>query len=257
MLSDTCHIIDCSKDNSELFRELRNELLANGYVKVKCEKIPDGDRDKACIDVIQSVGGVCCPYNDEPDALIWPVKVIELDTPTSKLQASQLDRELVFHTDCSYEHNAPNFVALYFTQCDRTEKGGKFQMVPTKEIVGRLSKETRKVLREETFKINVPPDFRKNNLEYICGPILIDSDEHIRYRRDIVNKQQLKEETLEKQKAIEELNSVILAESELPIFQPTTENDMMVMFHNARFVHGRTKILDLERYVLRVRFNMI
>jgi hypothetical protein len=256
---DTCYMIDCSKSDGGsdgIFSLLRNELITQGYVKVKCENIPDGDCDKACLAVINSVGGVCCSYNDDPEAFIWPVKVLELDTSESKLQASQLDRQLVFHTDCSYEHDAPCFVALYFVQCDRTEQGGKFQMVRTKEIVDRLSSETKRLLRNETYKINVPPDFRKNNIDYISGPILLDGDEHIRYRRDIVNKQQLKEETLEKQMAIAELNSIILAEDKLPVFRPVVDNNIMVMFNNARFVHGRTKIEDIERYLLRVRFNL-
>jgi hypothetical protein len=259
MESDAFYVIDCSKNNGGrdgLFDQLRHELITDGYVKVKCENIPDGDCDKACLGMINSIGGVCCPYNDEPEAFIWPVKVLELDTPESTLQASQLNRELVFHTDCSYEHDAPRFVALYFVQCDRTERGGKFQMVRTKEIADRLSSETKRLLREETYKINVPPDFRKGNIDYISGPILLDGDEHIRYRRDIVNKQQLKEETLEKQMAIAELNSIILAEDKLPVFRPKVENNMMVMFNNARFVHGRTKIEDVERYLLRVRFNL-
>lgn len=129
-------------------------------------------------------------------------------------------------------------------------------MVRTKEIADRLSSETKRLLREETYKINVPPDFRKGNIDYISGPILLDGDEHIRYRRDIVNKQQLKEETLEKQMAIAELNSIILAEDKLPVFRPKVENNMMVMFNNARFVHVRTKIEDVKRYLLRVRFNL-
>jgi hypothetical protein len=129
-------------------------------------------------------------------------------------------------------------------------------MVRTKHIVDKLSPETKRLLRNETFKINVPPDFRKGDIDYISGYILLDGDEHIRYRRDIVNKQQLKEETPEKQMAIAELNSIILAEDTLPVFRPTVENNMMVMFNNARFVHGRTKIEDIERYLLRVRFNI-
>ncbi|CAF0824090.1 unnamed protein product [Adineta steineri] len=123
---DKCYTVDCSKvdgGSNDLFDKLRNELITNGYVKVKCENISDENCDKACLDTINKVGGICCPYNDDPTAFIWPVKVLELDSPKSKLQASQLDRELVFHTDCSYEHDAPRFVALYFVQCDRTENG--------------------------------------------------------------------------------------------------------------------------------------
>lgn len=256
---DSYYTIDCSKTNDEnidLFNKIHDELITHSYVKIKCENILNEDYDKTCLDMINNIGGICCPYNDDPQAFIWPVKVLELDTPESKLQASQLDRELVLHTDCSYEHNAPRFVALYVVQCDRTEHGGKFQLVSTKEIVNRLSSETKRLLRNESYKINVPPDFRKDNIEYICGPILLDGDEHIRYRRDIINKEQLKEESLEKQKAIAELNSIILAENKLPLFQPVLENNMMIMFNNARFVHGRTKIEDLQRYLLRVRFNI-
>jgi hypothetical protein len=121
MESDKYYIIDCSNKDSSLFDQLRQELITNGYVKVKCENLPNGDCDKACLDVIMDLGGVCCPYNDDPKSLIWSVKVLELDTPESKLQASQLDGELVFHTDCSYEDNAPHYVALYVVQRDRTE----------------------------------------------------------------------------------------------------------------------------------------
>ena len=258
MHTDHCYTVDCRERDDALLRLLRAELLQHGYVKVRCENLPNGgDCEKACLDVLSNLGAICCPYDDDPKSLIWPVKVLELDTPESKLQASQLDRELVFHTDCSYEHSAPEFVALYAVQCDRTEYGGKFQLVRTSEIIGRLSAESKRVLREETFKINVPPDFRKGDTNYICGSILLAGDENIRYRRDIVDKHQLKEETDEKQAAVAELNSIILDESRLNVFRPAMANNVMVLFNNRRFVHGRTKILDLDRYVLRVRFNLI
>lgn len=256
MQNDFCHTVDCSKKDSSLFAQLREELVTNGYVKVYCENLPDNDCDRACLETIGNIGGVCCPYDDDPKNLIWPVKVLELDTPESKLQASQLDRELVFHTDCSYEHNAPHFVALYAVQCDRSKDGGKFQMVNTQEVIDKLSPEGRRVLRDETFKINVPPDFRKGNVDFISGPILIDGDKYIRYRRDIIDKNRLKEESAEKQAAIAELNSIILTENRLDVFRPKLENNMMVLFDNRRFLHGRTKIEDHERYLLRVRFNL-
>ena len=74
---------------------------------------------------------------------------------------------------------------------------------------------------------------------------------------DIIDKNQLKEESAEKQAAIAELNSIILAEDQLKLFRPILENNMMVLFSNRRFLHGRTKILDCERHLLRVRFNLI
>jgi len=250
-------VVDCTNENKALYNEIHQELLSNGYAIIKCENLPGGDCDKACLDMITNIGGVCCPYDDDPQSLIWPVKVLELDTPQTKLQASQLDRELVLHTDCSYEHDAPHYVALYVVQCDRSENGGKFQITPTRDIIHKLSPKTKQLLRDETFKINVPPDFRKDGIDYICGPILVDGDENIRYRRDIIDKKRLEEESIEKQEAIAELNSIILNENQLNLFRPKLDNNMMIMFNNRRFLHGRTKIEDHERYLLRVRFNLI
>jgi alpha-ketoglutarate-dependent taurine dioxygenase len=257
MESDKCYIIDCSNKDASLFDQLRQELITNGYVKVKCENLPDGDCEQACLDVIMNLGGVPCPHDDDPESLIWPVKVLELDTPESKLQGSQLDRELLFHTDCSFEHNAPHFVALYVVQCDRSEDGGKFQLVHTQEIIDKLSLETKRLLRNEIYQINIPPDFRKGDIDYISGSILLDGDKNIRYRQDIIDRNRLKEESLEKQAAIAELNSIILNEDKLNIFRPKLDNNMMILFNNRSFLHGRTKIQDRERYLLRVRFNLI
>ncbi|CAF0982770.1 unnamed protein product [Didymodactylos carnosus] len=174
----------------------------------------------------------------------------------AKVKLSQLDRKLVFHTDCSYEENAPKFVALYVVQCDRTDDGEKFQMVKTSEIIEKLSHKSQKLLKEETYKIRVSPDFRKGETEYICGPILI-ADGHMKYRRDIIDKIQLKNETIEKQHAINELNSIILSENKLNIFRSLFENNMMVLSNNAKYLHRRSKIKDLERYFLRIRSNLI
>ena len=259
MESDKCYAIDSSKiggDDGSVFEHLRHELIVHGYVKIKCENLPDGDCDTACLNIIAALRGICCPYNDDENSFIWPVKVLELDSPSSKLQASQLDRELVFHTDCSYEHKAPRFVALYVVQCDRSEHGGKFQLLRTKDILESLSTDARQLLSQETYKINVPPDFRKGDIDYISGPIILDGGEHIRYRRDILDKNQLKEERADKRAAVAELNAIILTEDRLEIFRPVLENNMMILFDNRRFLHGRTKIIDTERYLLRVRFNL-
>ena len=193
MHTDHCYTVDLRQDNAKLYKTLQDELVQNDFVKIKCENLLDDDRDKTCLAMIENLGGICCPYDDNPDALIWPVKVLELDNPDSKLQASQLDRELVLHTDCSYEHDAPEFVALYVVQCDRSENGGKFQLVRTSEIIGKLSSENERVLRNETFKINVPPDFRKGQIDFIRGTILLNGNENIRYRRDIIDKNHLKD----------------------------------------------------------------
>ncbi|CAF0789592.1 unnamed protein product [Didymodactylos carnosus] len=256
MDTDSYFELNCTNFDDKLMKDVRNQLEKDGYVKVKCEQIPNNDCDKAALDIIKRIGGVCCPYSDEENSFIWPVKVLEMDAPESELQASQLDRELVFHTDCSYEQDAPKFVALYIVQYDRSEDGGKFQMVKTTDILNKLSDKSKHLLRFETYQINVPPDFRKGDTDYICGSIIL-GDDLLRYRWDIIDQNRLINETAEKQDAIKELNSIILAEDKLNVFRPLLNNNMMVLFDNTKFVHGRTKIKDSERYLLRIRFNLV
>jgi hypothetical protein len=82
------------------------------------------------------------------------------------------------------------------------------------------------------------------------------SDERMSYQPDLVDKCQLQKERTEKKAAIAELNSIILAEDKLNVFRPIIENNMMVLFNNHQFLHGRTKIQDISRHLLRVRFNL-
>jgi alpha-ketoglutarate-dependent taurine dioxygenase len=260
MESDSYHEVDCSKtdgENNGLFDQLRDELITHGYVKVKCENIPDDDCNKACLNVITGIRGIGCPYGNDSDSLVWSVKVLALDSePTSvNLPGTNVDRELHFHTDCSYEYNAPDYIALYVVQRDRTDEGGKFQLARTKDIIDYLSPETKHLLRDEKYKIIVRPAYRKDNNDSIYVPIIL-SDERMRYQPDLIDKCQLQEESPEKKAAIDELNTIIFADDKFTIFRPTLENNMMVLFNNHQFLHGRTKIQDTCRHLLRVRFNL-
>ncbi|CAF1021726.1 unnamed protein product [Didymodactylos carnosus] len=116
-------------------------------------------------------------------------------------------REIVEHTtymeivvlrrNCSYEQDAPKFVALYIIQCACSEDGDKFQMVKTTDILNKLSEKNKNLLRYETYQINVPPDFRKVDTDYIYGSIVL-GDDLLRYRRDIIDQNRLINETAEK-----------------------------------------------------------
>jgi alpha-ketoglutarate-dependent taurine dioxygenase len=260
MYADSYYTLDCSKVddcNNELFGRLREALVANGYVKVKCDNVPNEDYHNICLNLITRMGGNGCPYGSDPHSLVWPVKVLALDSEpaTAHLPGTNVDRELHFHTDCSYEHKAPDYVALYFVQRDRTEKGGKFQLVHTKEIIDKLSPETKRLLRDETYKIIVRPAYRKDDNDSICVPIVL-NDECMRYQPDLVDQCQLQQERPEKKAAITELNSIIFAEDQLNIFRPTLENNMLILFNNHLFLHGRTRIEDIDRHLLRIRFNL-
>ena len=255
---DHCYTIDFSKnENDKLFAHLREALITNGYVKMKCDNIPDEDYDKVCLDVIKGVGGIGCPYGKDPQDLVWPVKVLVLDSDSESLHlpGTNVDRELHFHTDCSYEHNAPDYIGLFVVQCDRSEHGGKFQLIHTKEIIDQLSPKTKQLLRDEIYKIIVRPAYRKEEHDSIWRPIIL-SDARISYQPDLIDKDQLQKEQVEKRLAIDELNSILLREDKLNIFRPILDNHMMILFNNHQFLHGRTKIEDINRHLLRIRFNL-
>lgn len=260
MESDGYYIIDCSKtddDNKNLFDQLHNQLITDGYVKVKCENISNEDYDNVCLNVIKGIGGIGCPYGSDPNGLVWPVKVLALDSEPESihLPGTNVDRELHFHTDCSYEYDPPDYIVLFVVQRDRTDQGGKFQLVNTKEVINKLSSKTKHLLHDEEYKIIVRPAYRKNENDSIWLPIIL-TDKRIRYQPDLVDKYQLEQERSEKKEAINELNSIILNEDKLEIFRPTLENNMMILFNNYQFLHGRTKIQDVTRHLLRVRFNL-
>jgi alpha-ketoglutarate-dependent taurine dioxygenase len=258
MESDRCYTIDFSKsENDKIFAHLRETLIADGYAKVKCDNIPDEDYNKVCLDVIKGVDGIGCPYGKDPQGLVWSVKVLALDSQVESmnLPGTNVDRELHFHTDCSYEHNAPDYIGLFIVQCDRSEHGGKFQLVHTKEIIDQLSPKTKQLLHDETYKIIVRPAYQKEGHDSIWGPIIL-SDARMRYQPDLVDEDQLLKERLDIRLAIDELNSILFSEDKLNIFRPVLHNHMMILFNNHQFLHGRTKIEDIDRHLLRVRFNL-
>jgi hypothetical protein len=208
MESDRYYTIDCSKadgGSDHLFDQLRSELITYGYVKVKCENVSDENYHNVCLNVITSMGGMGCPYGSDPNGLVWSVQVLALDSdPTSvHLPGTNVDRELHFHTDCSFEYDAPEYIALYVVQRDRTDEGGKFQLVRTKEIIDKLSSETKRMLHDETYKIIVRPAYRKDGNDSIWLPIIL-ADECMRYQPDLVDKYQLQQERPEKKAAIAE-----------------------------------------------------
>ena len=213
--------------------------------------------DKVCLNIIESIGGKGSPYGKDPDAFVWPVKVIALDSDpqSANFPGTNVDRELHFHTDCSYEENAPDYIGLFVVQSDRSEHGGKFQLVQTKQIIDKLSFKSREILANEKYKIIVRPPYRKDENDSIWLPIIL-SDEQIRYQPDLIDKYQLEKESIEKQNAIQELNSILFNEDKLNLIRPVLDNGMIILFNNHQFLHGRTKIVDLDRHLLRIRFNL-
>ncbi|CAF4340680.1 unnamed protein product [Rotaria socialis] len=161
----------------------------------------------------------------------------------SSLARSHTDHEFPFHTDCSYESNPPEYMALLVLEQDQLG-GGQFEVIQMSDVIKLLSEESRKILAAEDFKISVPLEFRKaKDVDHIYGSIMLDHHQ-VRYRPDIL--------LGHKCHALDEFESII---SQVPKHIPKLEKYTMILLNNRKYLHARTKILDPRRHLLRIRFN--
>ncbi|CAF1174783.1 unnamed protein product [Didymodactylos carnosus] len=237
---------------SGIFKKIQRTLESDGYVKIKCgQNFNESDNANIyLIDLITKLGGKCLKHNDNDDSYVWQVKPM-IHSTDGAIARSHTNREFEFHTDCSYETDPPEYMALFVLQPDRYG-GGILQVIRADEILSQMSDESKEVLREK-FTINVPLEFRKlSDIDHINEPILFKPG-HLRYRNDIVDEKLLDEK---KRVAIKELNSVVFGEK-VTVHTPVLDKYSLIIIDNGKFLHGRTKILDVDRLLLRVRFNSL
>ncbi|CAF1010630.1 unnamed protein product [Adineta ricciae] len=232
--------------------EIEKTMVDDGYVRIQFsdEYLPNDDdfprnMEKFFINIIEKLSGKCLTHNAEQNSFVWHVQPMETDSIVEKrhLARSQTDDEFSFHTDCSYEINPPEYMALFVLEQDQLG-GGKLEIIQLSDILKSLSIKTQEKLMNENFQINIPLEFRKSiDVDHINAPILLAEDK-IRYRYDILSEENCEE--------LNELNSTI---QQVKRFQPELTKFTMIILNNQKFLHGRTKILDHQRHLLRIRFN--
>lgn len=230
--------------------EIEKRLEDDGYVRIQFspDYLPtDGDYIKNIeqffIETIEKLGGQCLNHNEEKDSFVWHVRPIEKTSNIKGVARSQTDEEFSFHTDCSYELNPPEYMALFVLEQDQYG-GGQLEIIRLSDILQRLSLKTKENLLKKKFQINIPNEFRKSlDIDHINASILLDNDK-IRYRSDIL--------TDENNEEFNELNLII---QQVKKYQPVLNKYTMIILNNQKYLHGRTKILDHHRHLLRIRFN--
>ena len=234
------------------FPEMERRLEHDGYVRIQfaTEHLPTDDNfianmENFFIDIIKKLGGQCLDHNEEKNSFVWHVQPHETSSNSEKeaLPRSQTDDEFLFHTDCSYEIDPPEYMALFVLEQDQLG-GGQLEIIRLSDVLKSLSLETKEKLLKENFRINIPLEFRKSpDIDRINAPILFDYNK-IRYRSDILSEQNNEE--------LNELNSVI---NNTEKYRPKLEKYTMIILNNQKYLHGRTKIFDHRRHLLRIRFN--
>ncbi|CAF4651037.1 unnamed protein product [Rotaria sp. Silwood1] len=238
-------------DPNKIF-EIEKKLEDDGYVRIQfsSEHLPNDhhimeNMENFFIEIIEKLGGQCLDHNEEKNSIVWHVQPIEIssDGKQNKRARSQTTDEFSFHTDCSYEENPAEYMALFVLEQDQFG-GGQLQIIRLSDVLQNLSLQTKEKLLKNKIQINIPEEFRKSsNIDHINVPILIDHD-RIRYRYDIM----LKENSVE----LNELNSIINSTEK---YTPILNKYTMIILNNQTYLHARTKILDNRRHLLRIRFN--
>ena len=224
--------------------EIESRLYSDGNVRIQfsVDDVPREEFETFFVKFIEQLGGECVPHNQLTDSLVWHVRPMQPDEDLP-LARSQTEQEFSFHTDCSYESDPPEFMALFVLEPDRYG-GGELEILRVAELLDRLSPSSREFLKNEKFVIGVPREFRKSpTLDHITESILID-DERIRYRTDILAGERCPE--------LLELHAII---ERAERYRPKLERYTLIIVNNHKYLHGRTKILDPQRHLLRIRFN--
>lgn len=194
--------------------------------------------------LIQGLGILHAHSNQ--DSFLWNIKVSSENKDTQVLARSDKDHEFDFHTDCSYEEDVPDYVALYVLQADQ-KMGGKNLIIDSKLLLNALSKKSLKILQNFPVTIKVPREFFKGKDSIKAS--VIDANFNIRFRREIIDTGKL---TFKQLTALEELESLIYSTKYSR--QLLLKNDQILILNNKRFLHARTAIRDLRRHLQRIRF---
>jgi len=229
---------------------IEEKLFLDGFVQIQFSfdsTTSIESLERFFIEFIEKLGGKCLKHNEDKDSIVWHVRPMEKSTESDDEQRqrarSQTDDEFPFHTDCSYETNPPEFMSLFVIEEDQCD-GGHLEIIRLDDVLKLLSDEIRQNLLEENFRISIPKEFRQSaNVDHIDGPILLD-EKRIRFRYDILSNGN--------QKILDEFNEKLqLVERH----RPKLRKFSMILLNNQRYLHGRTKVLDKNRHLLRIRFD--
>ena len=232
-----------SFDNQRISKALYQYILNSYGIMIINLNYPEKTGD-TLVKVVNSIGGELHEHNDQGITL-WDVKPVQNNNSEHVARSHQLN-EFVLHTDCSYEKNIPDFIALYVVNHDKFG-GGKNLLVDGLTLIQHLSQKSLTILQQEDVKIIIPMEFQKG-VKYIQAKI-IDENFNIRYRRSIIDQTDLSKDM---QTALDEFDKLC----HLPIINRGFElkTGQLILLNNRRFLHARTEIKDKNRHLIRARF---
>ncbi|KAJ5658106.1 Clavaminate synthase-like protein [Penicillium longicatenatum] len=189
---------------------------------------------------------------------LWDVRP-QPDPPTDAYIArSETMYEFPWHTDCSYENSPARYFALQVVQPDKCG-GGTLSVLDTSRLLSLMSPSVLETLGQPEFRINVPPEFIKEEKKtHIIGNLLQVDEKlrttQLRFREDIITPL-----TEPAQAAFEELQlalaSDVIQSQVVRLTSSLLPRGSIIAMDNHRWLHGRDEVLDPNRYLRRVRWD--
>ncbi|CAG8336001.1 unnamed protein product [Penicillium salamii] len=170
--------------------------------------------------------------------------------PMNTQARSETMREFPWHTDCSYEHNPPEYFALQVLQPDRCGGGTRY-----------LSEAAKAALFEPEFRITIPPEFVKEpNKLQILGSILSTYEDHstlMRFREDIVTpvSERAASALVELKDALKYLE--VSSNAVLHLEPSVLPENSTILLNNRGWLHARNSVKDPTRHLRRVRRSAV
>lgn len=202
--------------------------------------------------------GTLVPHNPGQDDFVWPIRPVvsrsALKTFSEHNQAAQL------HTDSQYRPQPEHFVAMCMVQTAQCG-GGASMLLDFRRVIEDLEQTAAgqallQVLRTHKLPIGVPSIFREPGDSGYIEASILGGAVPFRYRYDTMKAgldQVDPSQRAELAEALDRLDAVIQASPhrlEFPM-----ENQDVLFVDNHRFLHGRKAFTDLDRLLLRVRFD--
>jgi alpha-ketoglutarate-dependent taurine dioxygenase len=253
--------ISCSKQPRHV-REVSKHLSKKGILKISLQFKDDTSQylQNLILNLHKHHGHGLPITHSASQGWFWDIRPKSKAFQTPDHQArSETMKEFPWHTDCSYEEAPPRFFALQVIQEDRCG-GGTLSMMNVEKFSSLLSPSTHATLLKPEFRIDVPPEFVKNDTKrYITGGLLASdgsgSPSMVRFREDITTPL-----TADATAALADFKQCLLdprAEAgTLHLTPDCLPQGSIVLMDNTRWLHARNEVKDPERHLRRVRWDV-
>jgi alpha-ketoglutarate-dependent taurine dioxygenase len=244
----------------ELADKIRHEINSIGYVIVQHlykDKVNIDELKTALLNLCGAVGTVTS--HNSHNTPIWDIKSRQSESVVNTFSEHADEAEL--HTDSQYSERPEDHFALYCVE-KALCKGGESFFLKVEDIVNDLNEsvEGREVisfLKDSKYPYIVPDVFKRNLQgppEFTFGYILKDGE--MRFRLDAIERALAIDPTLctKKQVDIFKFLKDTIFDSKKVIYT-YLENNECLFINNKTMLHGRTKFVDPNRHLLRIRFN--